>query len=250
MSNFLKTFLLSAFILLAGNSLKAQLTLSGQVFDSSKINLVEGVRVVSTGGLFTITDSLGRYSIRVTDKDSVTFLYRNKPTQQFAVSSIPDPSHFNISLHVTVKGKFRTLKEVIVYSKTYRQDSLENRRAYSDVFNFQKPTIRSGISPDGVAGADVNEIINMFRFKRNKRLRAFQLRLEGQEQDRYVNYRFNKTLVKRITGFQGAQLDSFMVRYRPDYEFTSQADEVVFNQYILDASYRYKMEMLKQDSFR
>lgn len=203
--------------------------------------------MVSTGGLFTITDSMGRYSIRVTDKDSVTFYFRNKPTQQFAVSAVPDPAHFNISLHVTVKGKYSTLKEVIVYSKTYRQDSFENRQTYADVFDFRKPTIRTGVSPDGVAGMDVNEIINMFRFKRNKRLRAFQLRLEGQEQERYVNYRFNKTTVRRITGFEGARLDSFMARYRPDYAFVSQADELALNQYILNASYRYKAEMMKEE---
>ncbi|MBL0055417.1 MAG: hypothetical protein IPP31_04355 [Chitinophagaceae bacterium] len=231
---------------LVSTRLSAQLTLSGVVYDSSRINLVEGVRVVSTGGLFTVTDSMGRYAITVNEKDSVTFLYRNKPTQKFAVSTIPDPSKFNISLHVTVKGKYSTLKEVIVYSRSYRQDSLENRQTYADVFDFQNPTVRTSTSPDGMVGADVNELINMFRFKRNKRLRAFRLRLEGQEQDRYVNYRFNKTTVKRITGLEGEALDTFMLRYRPDYEFVSNADELQLNQYILNASYRYKMELLKK----
>lgn len=247
MSNFTKTGLFTVCFLLAGHSLWAQLVLSGQVLDSSRINPVEGVRVVSTGGLFTVTDSIGRYSLRVKNTDSVTFLYRNKPTLQFAVSTIPDPSHFNISLLITVKGKYSTLKEVIVYGKSYRQDSLENRQTYADVFDYRKPGIRTGVSPDGVAGMDVNEIINMFRFKRNKRLRAFQLRLEGQEQEKYINYRFNKTTVRRITGLEGAQLDSFMARYRPDYEFVSRADEVAFNQYVLNASYRFKMEMLREE---
>ena len=229
-------------------TLTAQLILRGTVYDAGKINLVEGVRVVSTGGLFDITDSMGRYAIMVAEKDSVYFSYENKPTQKFAVKTISDQANFNISLHVTVKGKYTTLKEVIVYSKTYRQDSLENRQSYADIFEYRKPGIRAGISPDGVAGMDVNEIINMFRFKRNKRLRAFQLRLELQEQDKYVNYRFNKLLVRRITQLQGAQLDSFMVLYRPTYAFASQADEMVFNQYILNASYEYKIDLLKQDA--
>ena len=229
-------------------TLTAQLILRGTVYDAGKINLVEGVRVVSTGGLFDITDSMGRYAIMVAEKDSVYFSYENKPTQKFAVKTISDQANFNISLHVTVKGKYTTLKEVIVYSKTYRQDSLENRQSYADIFEYRKPGIRAGISPDGVAGMDVNEIINMFRFKRNKRLRAFQLRLELQEQDKYVNYRFNKLLVRRITQLQGAQLDSFMVLYRPTYAFASQADEMVFNQYILNVSYEYKIDLLKQDA--
>lgn len=236
----------TVFLLVAGHS-DAQIILSGTVYDSSRINPVEGVRVVSTGGLFSVTDSTGKYAVTVTDKDSVSFIYRNKPTQKFAVSSVGDLSHFNISLRITVKGKYSTLKEVLVYSKTYRQDSIENRKTYADVFDFEQPTIRSGISPDGVPGADVNEIINMFRFKRNKHLRAFQHRLEAQEQEKYVNYRFNKTLVKRITGLDGEPLDSFMIRYRPTYEFVSNTNEVIFNQYILNCYYQYQAILKRQE---
>ena len=56
-------------------TLTAQLILRGTVYDAGKINLVEGVRVVSTGGLFDITDSMGRYAIMVAEKDSVYFSY-------------------------------------------------------------------------------------------------------------------------------------------------------------------------------
>ncbi len=227
--------------------MRAQFLLGGTVYDSSKINMVEGVRVVSTGGLFTMTDSLGGYHLMVNEKDSVSFFFRNKPTQKFAVKSIPDPSHFDISLRVTVKGKYSMLKEVVVYSKSYRQDSLENRKAYADVFEYRKPGVRTSMQ-DGVAGADLDELINIFRFKRNKRLHAFQVRLEAQEQEAYINYRFNKTLVKRISQLQGQQLDSFMILYRPSYEFVSMADEMTFDQYVLNASYEFKMNLLKQDA--
>jgi predicted transport protein len=99
-------------------------------------------------------------------------------------------------------------------------------------------------------GADVDEIINMFRFKRNKRLKAFQARLEQQEEDQFVSYRFNKNFVRRITQLQGAELDTFMVRYLPTYEFASTADEVAFNKYILNASYAFKIELLKREDIK
>jgi hypothetical protein len=137
------------------------------------------------------------------------------------------------------------MKEVVVFSKSYRQDSLENRSTYADVFNFQKPGIKTNLGTDGIAGADPNEIINMFRFKRNKRLKKFQLRLELEEQEKYVSYRFNKIFVRRLTQLQGEQLDAFLLRYRPSYEFTSEANELVFNQYILNCSYQYKIELLR-----
>ena len=97
-----------------------------------------------------------------------------------------------------------------------------------------------------MVGADPNEIINMFRFKRNRNLRKFQLRLEEEEKEKYVSYRFNKIFVRRITQLQGTQLDNFLLIYRPNYEFTSQADELTFNQYILNCSYEYKIQLLQK----
>lgn len=226
----------------------AQLTVSGTVFDSSKRNYVENVTVQSTGGKTVLTDSMGRYKIAVAENDSLSFIYQNKPTQKFAVKDIADLDQFDISLRVRVKGGYRTLKEVMIYARSYRQDSIENRQLYGDVYNFRKPTIRTSVSPSGAVGADVNEIINIFRFGRNKRLKAFQARLEQQEQDKFVSYRFNKNFVRRITQLQGAELDSFMVIYLPTYEFASTADEVTFNKYILNSSYAYKIALLKQEA--
>lgn len=225
------------------NALLAQYKVSGTVLDKSKINTVENVRIVSSGGMFTVTDSLGKYQIDVKPGDSLTFIYKNKPTQQFAVNSISNSQDFNISLHINVESKFSTLKEVVVYSKSYKQDSLENRETYADVFNYERPGLSTSLGPGGTAGADVNELINIFRFKRNKRLRAFRNRLEEQEQEKYVNYRFNKITVGRITGLSSKALDTFLVWYRPDYEFAALSSELMFNQYILNASYQYRKIM-------
>lgn len=227
-------------LLLFSTSAKSQITVKGTVLDSSKINYVENVRVVSSGGMFSITDSIGRYSIMVAENDSLTFYYNNKPTQKFAVHSIPDPSRFDISLRINIRGKYRVLNEVTVYSKTFRQDSLENRQTYADVFNYERPGISTSIAPGGAVGADVNELINIFRFKRNKRLRAFQQRLEIEEQEKYIDYRFNKINVSRITGLNSPLLDTFLVWYRPGYDFTVNSDELIFTQYILNAYYQFQ----------
>ena len=224
-------------------SLRAQLTVSGTVLDKSKINRVENVRVLSTGGMFTTTDSMGRYTIKVKPGDSLYFVYKNKPTQPFAVNTIPNISQFDISIHLNIESKYSVLKEVIVYSKTFKEDSAENRKTYADVFEYKKPGLSTSIVPGGAVGADVNELINIFRFKRNRRLRAFQNRLEAQEQDKYVNYRFNKITVGRITGLSGPALDTFIVWYRPSFQFTQLSSEIIFNQYILNASYQYRKMM-------
>lgn len=248
MQLFFKIFLSLFFFIAVTNRLYAQLTVTGTVFDSSKRNYVENVQVESSSGKYSRTDSMGRYKITVSEKDSLTFIYKNKSTQKFVVKDIVNPGQFDISLGIAVKGGYRTLKEVLIFARSYRQDSIENRQNYADVYNYQKPTIRTSISPGGAVGADVNEIINMFRFKRNKRLKFFQARLEKQEQESFINFRFNKNFVRRITQLQGAELDSFMVRYIPSYEFASTADEVTFNKYILNSSYAFKIELLKKES--
>ncbi len=237
---FFKIFLLFSFSFYTAGNLVAQVTVSGTVYDESKKNYVENVLVQSSSGKFTTSDTLGNYKIAVAENDSLVFIYKDKPTQKFAVAQIPNLQHFDISLHIKVKSKYSTLKEVVVVTKSYQQDSVENRELYADFYNYRKPTIRTSVSPNGAVGADLDEIINLFRFKRNKRMLAFRNRLEKQEQDKYVAWRFNKKFVGRITQLKGEELDSFMVRYLPTYEFASTADEVSFNRYILNSSYAFK----------
>lgn len=224
---------------------RCQLTISGTVYDSTKTVPVTGVTVQSSGGTITITDSTGHYEIVTTDKDSLTFIYRAKPTAKFAVKQIKNIGSFDISLHVRVTEKFRTLKEVKVYTKNYRQDSIENRLNYNKIFGYEKPGIATSITPgSGAVGMDLDEFINIFRFRRNKQLKRMQDRLLEQEQENYVKYRFNKLAVKRITRLDGADLDNFMALYKPDFEFTQMATTLEFYQYILNASYQFKKDLL------
>jgi len=225
----------------------AQLTVTGTVYDSTRSIPVKDVLVKSTAGIITRTDSNGRYSIVASDADSLTFIYNEKPTARFSVRQIPDIAHFDIALHIRVTEKFRTLKEVKVYSRTYRQDSIENRLRNAKYFNYEKPGIAlSNNSYSGVTGLDLGEFINIFRFRRNKMMKKTQERLMAQEQENYINYRFNKATVRRITRLTGTQLDEFMRLYRPDFAFTSESNTVEFYQYILNASYHYRQQLLIQ----
>jgi len=228
---------------------KSQLTISGTVYDSTKAIPVKGVLIQSSNGTSTTTDSAGRYAIVTTDKDSLTFIYNNKPTAKFAVQQIPDIGGFNISLHIRLAEKFRTLKEVRIYSKNFKQDSIENREQYAKLFNYQKPGIRlSSNDYSGAAGMDLDELINVFRFKRNRQLRKMQERVMEQEKENYIKYRFNKTTVRRVTRLEGQDLETFMKEYRPSFEFTQQSSIVEFYQYILNASYQFKKELLMQQA--
>lgn len=236
----LKQFLLYTIFLLLSAGATAQVQLSGTVYDSTKRNLVEGVQIICTCGTMSFSDSVGRYTIFVGEKDSVFFFFRNKPTQLFAVSQIKDFTAFDIALHLHVPGRYKQLKEIIVYGKNRRQDSIENRLQYEKIFDYTKGGLRITGAPaeSGMgAGLDLEALINVFRFRHNRSMARFQQRLIKEEQDRYINYRFNKTIVKKLTTLtDGPQLDRFMELYRPEYELLTQALDIELYQYIQAAA--------------
>jgi hypothetical protein len=98
------------------------------------------------------------------------------------------------------------------------------------------------VTPSSGAGVgfDVNEIINIFRFRRNQSMLSFQQRLLLEEQEKFIDYRFNKALVRRLTQLEGVELDKFMELFRPPYLFTKLSGDYEFRMYIKQSFYRYK----------
>lgn len=155
---------------------------------------------------------------------------------KFPVLKIANPMAFDISIQVNVP----VMKEVKIRQKNYRLDSIQNRLDYAKIFNYEKPKLKPTISNYGAGvGFDLDEIINMFRFKRNRSMAAFQKRLLDQEQDNFIDHRFSKALVRRLTLLSEPALDTFMKLYRPSYRFTLLAGDYDFQRFIKDSFARY-----------
>ena len=191
----------------------AQVRVSGRVLDVTQQKPLEAVSVMSTSGGGTVTDVNGKYTILVSEKDSIWFSYLGKPTPKFPVLSIANVQNFETALHVNVSD----LKQVVVKPPNYRADSLQNRKDYAKAFEFRKPNLESltSIAPGGGVGLDINELIRAFQFKRNRRMLAFQERLLREETEKYIDYRFNRALIIRLTNLRGTELDTFINWYRP-----------------------------------
>ena len=236
-------------LILFSHNATAQFKVKGTVYDSSRLYPVQSVTVVSTGGKGTFTDANGDYEIEVSEKDSVWFSYLGKPTVKFPVLKMADPLHFDISIQINIM----VLKGVTVSPRNYRLDSIQNRRDYAKIFNYEKPGLRTTTSGRGDqvgVGFDLDEIIRIFQFRRNKNMLAFQQRLMQQEQDKFVDHRFNKQVVRRLTNLNGEPLDSFMVMYRPPYEFALVTSDYDFQSYIKKCYEQFKtLEAKKEKSF-
>jgi len=215
--------------------------ISGTVYDTSKVYAIPEVKVFSTSGTEAETDSLGRYQIMVSPGDSIYFFYNGKNSIKYPVQNIGDYDAFDIQMYVVAKTKYKTLQPVVVFSDTYRMDSLENRERYAKIFGSSKPTITTSTGPMGVPGIDIGSIIELFQFRKNKQRQAFQQRLIQQEQDGYIDYRFNSKLVTRITGLTGKNLTDYMVVYRPSYEFVKESNLVEFYEYIIYTSQEFRL---------
>ena len=73
-------------------------------------------------------------------------------------------------------------------------------------------------------------------------MEGFRERLMQQEKDKYIDYKFNKALVRRLTALAGAELDSFMAQYRPSYEFLLVTPEYDFQLYIKKAYAEFRQK--------
>jgi len=224
----IKFLILFSFVLVAGK-LSAQYKVKGVVFDSSRLYRIEAVSVMTTGGRMSVTDSMGRYQIDVGEKDSIWFSYLGKPTPKYPVLKIPDVNQFNIALQL----KTDVMAEIKIKTRSYREDSVQNRKDYAKIFDFHRPNIASmtTIGPTG-AGIDLDELIRVFQFRKNKQTEKFKERLEEQERQKFIDHRFSKLLVKRLTALDGNDLDVFMIRYRPSYAFALVASDYDFQLYI------------------
>ena len=215
--------------------------LRGTVYDSTRTYPIIAVSVLTSSGKGTVTDVHGNYEIDVTETDSVWFSYLNKPTIKYAVKKIVDASRFDIAIHINVP----VLKEVIVKPRNYKMDSIQNRLDYAKAFDWQKPKLKANVSGDmgAAVGFDLDEIIRMFQFRKNKSNAAFRDRLLAEEKEKFIDHRFNKALVLRLTGLIGDARDSFMLSCRPSYEICLYTGDYDFQYYIKKC---YEAYMLKK----
>jgi hypothetical protein len=193
----------------------AQVQVNGTVYDRSGLRPLPSVSVLSTSGAGTRTDSLGHYHIRLQLTDSIYFSYLGRATPKIGVQEIDNIEEFDMSLEAGVDS----LKSVVVLSHDYIQDSIENRREYEKVFDYGRENPLGNMKSN--KGRSLGVGLNMDLFfdgKAARRMESMQSRLEWEEREKYIDHRFNIALVKRVTGLESPILDTFMRRFRPDYE--------------------------------
>ncbi|MBS1602526.1 MAG: hypothetical protein JST42_07645 [Bacteroidetes bacterium] len=209
---------------------RAQVQLSGTIYDASARFTLQGVSVIGASGRGTTTDTLGHYSISLSAGDSVYFSYLGRATARIPVKDIPAGIPFDMSLDIAVDS----LPAVYVRSHNYLLDSLENRREYKNVFDYNKGYVDGLRSGRGGRSAGVGIDFDMLLDgRKNREMLTLQKRLIYDEDEKYIDHRWTKSLVHRITGLESPALDTFMRAYRPTKEFIqSFSTDYEFDHYI------------------
>src|SRR6185437_4414747 len=231
-------FVLSIFGVVICRQASAQVEIKGTVYDQSQLFAMPGVSVMSSSGAGTSTDTAGHYRIVLPSNDSIYFSYLGRHTAKIPVKRIARGYPLDMSLAVRVDS----LPLVVVRPKAYRYDSAENRDEYRKVFDYAPDYVVGG--ENGGIGFNLDMLFNA---RKNREMLALQRRLIEEEQDKYVDHRFNRVLVHKITGLQRPALDTFMRLYRPSYQFIRNCEnDYDFYKYIKDCSV-YFLQLWRQD---
>jgi hypothetical protein len=226
-----KLIAILAFVFLISNS-KGQIRVQGTIYDRSERIPLHSVSVLTTSGAGNQTDSLGHYSIVLNLGDSLYFSWLGKETARFAAKDIPTDLPFDMSLEVSIQSLPSV--SVSIRQSDYYLDSLENRKQYQKAFEYGGSSELSDMKMKQRGGLGIGLDLNsLLRPQEERRMSVLHDRLELEEKDKYVDHRFTKNLVKKITRMQPPALDSFMLRERPDYDLLKRFEtDYEYYQYI------------------
>ena len=149
------------------------------------------------------------------------------------------------SLAIYLKRSAIQLEEVKIKSVIVNpeQKLAATKRDYTKLYGVLDDKDILSVSPGEGAGISIDALYNMFS-REGRNAEKLRQTIQSDYYQDVIDYRFNKTLVMRITGLKDPQLADFMRRYRPGYYFVIASSEYDFIASI-KANYRRYMRRPK-----
>jgi hypothetical protein len=220
------------FVLLCcgGLTANAQQFLTGKVYVKGSSDTLVSVSIHNiTQQRYDLSDEDGSYRMQAAPGDHIAFSSVGHKTDTVTVTASMLTAFYPVDLEI----KPQTLQAVRVGElSNYQLDSVDRRKEYSWVYDHgNTPRLEQERKGDGVG---VN--MNIFRNAGSaaKQRERLEKRLSREEQDYYVDFRYNKDYVAKITHLQGDSLKTFMKKYRPSYDYCRKAATVDILVYIND----------------
>jgi hypothetical protein len=213
----------------------AQVKVSGMVADADTRSGLPGVTIINKSTRSgTVTNESGRFSIDAMPGDSLEFSMLSFYRKEL---SVPTTSMF---INVYLSKRIFGLQEVQIRAKDYHSDSLSIRQEYGKYFNYHKPGAMDVLKT--LPSNPITALTYLVPSKARKRKEHFQEQLVYWEKEKFIDYRYNAELVERMTKLNGNDLDTFMHRFRPGYQFIMDASEYDLLLYIKQSFQQYQQE--------
>jgi hypothetical protein len=228
-------FSLVAFLLLFSLQSNAQQFLTGKVFKKNSTEALVSVSIHNISAQrYDLSEESGSYRIQVVPGDHVSFSSVGYMADTVTVTAAMLTGDFPVYLDV----RAQTLKAVRVGEfSNYQLDSMDRRKEYAWVYDHgNTPRMEHERKGDGVGVT-----LNIFRnaSAKEKQRERLEKRLAKEEEEYYIDSRYNKDLVTKITRLKGDSLQQFMTKYRPSFDYCRRAANVDILVYINDSYKQY-----------
>jgi hypothetical protein len=196
--------------------------LRGFLLDSATHLKISSVRVSnSRTNKLVYSNSNGFFFIDATPNDTIIIRLDGYITKRLIYSPL-----FNDTIRLYLSSQSKLLPGVSVSSRynQYQMDSMVRKRDFEQMRGGRLSTV-SRAQGFGVA-------INLDRVfkKRYKFQRKNEKRFRQREKDAYIAYRYNPQLVAQYSGLKGEELQNFIDRYTPSYDWLRKhpSDDEIF----------------------
>jgi len=166
-------------------------------------------------GSIVISKNDGSYITDVSPGNILAFTANGYYTDTITVTGVILQSG---NLNIELKPLPSTLEDVTITSSynLYQNDSVERRKAFLETVGENKIPSVSRPNDNKDFGVAIN--LDHFSNKEKNKRKALSL-FEITEEEAYINYRWNETVVEKYTHFSNDELTAFMQRSRPAYDW-------------------------------
>jgi hypothetical protein len=219
----------------------AQVRFSGMVADQDSKTGLPFVSIVNKRTMTgTLSNESGRFYIEAMPGDTLEFSMLSYAQRQLVVPGMSS------SQDVYMQRRLFELQGVNVKGKNYRNDSMALRDEYGRYFNYHKPGAMDVLKT--LPASPITALSYLVPSKVRKRKEQFHEQLLYWEKEKFIDYRYSPELVGKMTKLQSPELDSFMYKYRPGYQFLNTASEYDLLLYIKQSFEEYqKTKVVKKE---
>lgn len=206
----------------------AQTELTGTAYNKLTDSMLPGVNIWNLSkGKGGVANSRGQYHIDAGENDKIIFSHQGYRNDTIVVEF----SHLKLGYNPNMTMAQQTLEAVYVDEAYYKRDSIQRRLDNKEIYDMSEKKLVSRSGPTDGVGVAISP--GSFFSKKNQELKKTKERLEEEEEQAYVDFRFSESWVAYLTKLKGQDLRDFMFSYRPSYKFCRKNDKLKMQKYIM-----------------